>query len=101
MLSTDKQTDKQTDRQTNQRYQKHNLLCQGGNNSSVCTIKGEITLKLFISSKKSDTKMHSETPVNRVSFAVGTDPCMVWCKTTLATSATVLMTVSKEKKKFL
>ena len=31
MLSTDKQTDKQTDRQTNQRYQKHNLLCQGGN----------------------------------------------------------------------
>ena len=26
MLSTDKQTDKQT----NQRYQKHNLLCQGG-----------------------------------------------------------------------
>ena len=32
MLSIDKQTDKQTDdRQTNQRYQKHNLLCQGGN----------------------------------------------------------------------
>ena len=31
MLSTDKQTNKQTDRQTNQRYQKHNLLCQGGN----------------------------------------------------------------------
>ena len=27
MLSTDKQTNKQT----NQRYQKHNLLCQGGN----------------------------------------------------------------------
>ena len=26
-----RQTDKQTDRQTNQRYQKHNLLCQGGN----------------------------------------------------------------------
>ena len=25
-------TDRQTDRQTNQRYQKHNLLCQGGNN---------------------------------------------------------------------
>ena len=24
------QTDRQTDRQTNQRYQKHNLLCQGG-----------------------------------------------------------------------
>ena len=24
-------TDRQTDRQTNQRYQKHNLLCQGGN----------------------------------------------------------------------
>ena len=24
-------TDKQTNRQTNQRYQKHNLLCQGGN----------------------------------------------------------------------
>ena len=24
-------TDKQTDRQTNQRYQKHNILCQGGN----------------------------------------------------------------------
>ena len=32
MLSTDKQTNRQTDRQTNQRYQKHNLLCQGGNN---------------------------------------------------------------------
>ena len=31
MLSTDKQTNRQTDRQTNQRYQKHNLLCQGGN----------------------------------------------------------------------
>ena len=31
MLSTEKQTDRQTDRQTNQRYQKHNLLCQGGN----------------------------------------------------------------------
>ena len=27
-----RQTDRQTDRQTNQRYQKHNLLCQGGNN---------------------------------------------------------------------
>ena len=26
-----RQTDRQTDRQTNQRYQKHNLLCQGGN----------------------------------------------------------------------
>ena len=25
-----RQTDRQTDRQTNQRYQKHNLLCQGG-----------------------------------------------------------------------
>ena len=25
---------RQTDRQTNQRYQKHNLLCQGGNKSS-------------------------------------------------------------------
>ena len=24
-------TDKEADRQTNQRYQKHNLLCQGGN----------------------------------------------------------------------
>ena len=24
-------TDKQTNRQNNQRYQKHNLLCQGGN----------------------------------------------------------------------
>ena len=28
-------TDKQTDRQTNQRYQKHNLLCQGGNNQNL------------------------------------------------------------------
>ena len=26
-----RRTDRQTDRQTNQRYQKHNLLCQGGN----------------------------------------------------------------------
>ena len=31
MLSTDKQTNRQTDRETNQRYQEHNLLCQGGN----------------------------------------------------------------------
>ena len=39
MLFTDKQTDKQTDRQTNQRYQKHNLLSQGGNNAKVgCTM---------------------------------------------------------------
>ena len=30
-------TDKQTNRQTNQRYQKHNLLCQGGN--KVCFLK--------------------------------------------------------------
>ena len=37
MLSTDKQTNKQTDRQTNQRYRKHNLLCQGGNYmSKIC-----------------------------------------------------------------
>ena len=28
---TDKHTDKQTDKLANQRYQKHNLLCQGGN----------------------------------------------------------------------
>ena len=34
MLSTDKQTDRQADRHNNQRYQKHNLLCQGGKNSS-------------------------------------------------------------------
>ena len=33
-------TDKQTDRQTNQRYQKHNLLCQGGN--EACCIYGGI-----------------------------------------------------------
>ena len=26
---------RQTDRQTNQRYQKHNLLCQGGNNQRI------------------------------------------------------------------
>ena len=32
MLSTDKQTNRQPDKLTNQRYQKHNLLCQGGNN---------------------------------------------------------------------
>ena len=30
-----RQTDRQTDRQTNQRYQKHNLLCQGGNKKKV------------------------------------------------------------------
>ena len=35
MLSTDKQTDKQTDKLTNQRYQKHNLLCQGGNKCAL------------------------------------------------------------------
>ena len=39
-----RQTDKQTDRQTNQRYQKHNLLCQGGNyrdyKSSISTLFG-------------------------------------------------------------
>ena len=43
MLSTDKQTNRQTnrqtDRQTNQRYQKHNLLCQGGNNNNNLFIK--------------------------------------------------------------
>ena len=32
---TNRQTDRQTDRQTNQRYQKHNLLYQGGNNLHV------------------------------------------------------------------
>ena len=37
MLSTDKQTNKQTDRQTNQRDQKHNLLCQGGNKLTNAT----------------------------------------------------------------
>ena len=32
-------TDKQTNRQTNQRYQKHNLLCQGGKNKwSIMTM---------------------------------------------------------------
>ena len=31
--------DKQTDRQTNQRYQKHNLLCQGGKNNNKETKK--------------------------------------------------------------
>ena len=30
-----RQTDRQTDRQTNQRYQKHNLLCQGGNKTGI------------------------------------------------------------------
>ena len=30
-----RQTDRQTDRQTNQRYQKHNLLCQGGKPKEV------------------------------------------------------------------
>ena len=32
MLSTNRQTDKQ---QTNQRHQKHNLLCQGGNKFGI------------------------------------------------------------------
>ena len=32
-------TDKQTNQQTNQRYQKHNLLCQGGNKEEVICIK--------------------------------------------------------------
>ena len=33
-----RQTDRQTDKLTNQRYQKHNLLCQGDNSvKSVCT----------------------------------------------------------------
>ena len=49
MLSTDKQTDKQTDRQTDrqtkQRYQKHNLLCQGGN--KLHDICGTVCLVLF------------------------------------------------------
>ena len=30
-----RRTDRQTDRQTNQLYQKHNLLCQGGNKYDV------------------------------------------------------------------
>ena len=29
---------RRTDRQTNQRYQKHNLLCQGGNNTNSILI---------------------------------------------------------------
>ena len=34
-----------TDRQTNQHYQKHNLLCQGGNNdkTDTCIIKPGVT----------------------------------------------------------
>ena len=31
MLSTNKQANRQTDKPTNLQYQKHNLLCQGGN----------------------------------------------------------------------
>ena len=42
MLSTDKQANKQTDRQTNQRYQKHNLLCQGGKNGHSLEFCGPI-----------------------------------------------------------
>ena len=38
-----RQTNKQTDRQTYQRYQKHNLLCQGGNNDNSIVNK-DITL---------------------------------------------------------
>ena len=34
-MSTDRQTDRQTDKQTNQRHQKHNLLCQGGNQIQI------------------------------------------------------------------
>ena len=41
MLSTNKQTNKQTDRQANQRFQKHNLLCQAGNN--MTNVAYEIT----------------------------------------------------------
>ena len=42
MLSTIKQTDKQT----NQCYQKHHLLCQGGNNPKSLKIEGELLCKL-------------------------------------------------------
>ena len=51
MLSTDRQTDKQT----NQHYQKHNLLCQGGNNNNkwiyekynICYAKYCYKMKIF------------------------------------------------------
>ena len=39
MLSTERQTDKQTNKQTSQRYQKHNLLCQGGKKKEKVTTR--------------------------------------------------------------
>ena len=37
---------RQTNKQTNQRYHKHNLLCQGGNNS-ILSLIGGIVIKVF------------------------------------------------------
>ena len=45
---TNKQTKKQTDRQTNQRYQKHNLLCQGGNKVHLSS-RSQHDLRLYLS----------------------------------------------------
>ena len=41
------QTNKQTNRQTNQRYQKHKLLCQGGNKSPIHFVQNVKTLLNF------------------------------------------------------
>ena len=44
---TNRQRDRQTDRQTNQRYQKHNLLCQGGKYYIKNEMKSVLSKKIF------------------------------------------------------
>ena len=41
-----------TDKQTNQRYQKHNLLCQGGNNDDDKEDNDDDNAKVLTSHKK-------------------------------------------------
>ena len=86
MLSTDKQTDKQTDRQTNQRYQKYNLLCQGGKNDTnigkfYCN--GNMLRITFSHSVSPITQLNSfGRPLQTQSFACAilTINCTdVWC----------------------
>ena len=42
-----RQTDKQTDKLTNQRYQKYNLLCQGGNEEKIHNSSCKIYISNF------------------------------------------------------
>ena len=51
-------TDRQTDRQTNQRYQKHNLLCQGG--KKISNFDGAGTTSCFRCTRTNLMQDHSD-----------------------------------------